>query len=521
MNGHHHEELARCLFEEANDAFLIFDLDNYRVMDVNPATQRLSGFRKKQLLDMKLQDLFGTSVEGAIEKMLAAFQTTGLFHSQEDYLLQCRNGKSLPINVSVNRIHTQPEPLGLVTVRDISERKKTEKILWSLARGTSTVVGTNFFPTLVQNIAESFGVCYAVYAQHLDFPVTHVRTLAFWAGDKLIENVEYPLEGTPCKETAAGSTTFFPRNVAQLFPDDHYLVEMSAESYCGIPLKDSSGRIMGHLAVLDTKAMEENLCDTPAFRVFAARAAAELERQAMKDRAQQLQNQLEHICRVSSMGEMASTLAHEINQPLGAIANNAQACLRGAQNGFLNSDEIIKALKEITSESIRAGEIIRRLRGFVSRKKPKKSTVQINDLIHEVIGLIDFDARNHQVNLHLELKEDLPNIQVDRIQIQQVLINLLRNGIEALEGKPAENRRVTISTSLDADEITISVIDTGKGISADEVESVFTPYVTTKPEGLGMGLSICRSIIEWHEGRISGKPGSESGMIFEFTLPVS
>jgi len=339
-------------------------------------------------------------------------------------------------------------------------------------------------------------------------------------GDKLGKNIEYDVAGTPCEKTVAGEFTYYPKNTQQLFPGDEYLVDLGVESYCGVPLKDVTGKIIGHLAVLDSKSMEENLCETPAFQIFVARAAAELERREVEDHAQQIQSQLEHVCRVSSMGEMASTLAHEINQPLGAMANNAQAAVRGIEHGRLDSSEVLNALKDITADAFRASEIIRRLREFVSRRVPRKSTVLINDLVQEVVRLIDFDARNHKVKLQLDLEERLPHIQLDRIQIQQVLINLLRNAFEAMNEIPETERRVTLGTSGNSDEITIRVTDTGKGIPEAEIKRAFEPYVTTKPEGLGMGLCISRSIVEWHGGRIFGIPNSESGMTFGFTLPL-
>ncbi|MCH7689178.1 MAG: hypothetical protein IH899_21310, partial [Planctomycetes bacterium] len=424
-----------------------------------------------------------------------------------------------PINVSVSRIHSKPKPFGLVTVRDISERKNAEMVLWSLARGASTAVGAEFFPCLVQHLALVFNARYAIVAEHLDSPVTRVRTLGFWMDDKLGDNIEYDIAGTPCEETVHSEMTFHPKNVQQLFPNDSDLINLGVESYCGVPLKNASGKTIGHLAVLDTKAMEENLCEKPSFQIFVARAAAELERLAVEDQAQQIQAQLEHVCRVTSMGEMASALAHEINQPLGAIANNAQACLRGIRNEMLDLQEVLAALEEITSEAFRASEIIRRLREFISRRTPMKSTVNVNDLIQEVVRLIDFDARNHDVKIQLDLDETIPMISLDRIQIQQVLVNLLRNAFEAMNDLDVNQRRVSVHSSFESGEIKVSVSDRGKGIPQKDVKHAFEPYVTTKPDGLGMGLCISKSIIEWHSGRISGKRNSGPGMTFGFTLP--
>ncbi|MCH7540432.1 MAG: hypothetical protein IH999_08570, partial [Proteobacteria bacterium] len=210
--------------------------------------------------------------------------------------------------------------------QEIDERKRTEYILQSIAEGTSSDLGDDFFPSLVRNLATSLNVRYAFVAECLDWPTTRVRTLAAWMGDRLGENLEYEVAGTPCAETVSGMRTFYARELQRLFPKDRVLVELGAESYCGLPVCDASGQVIGHVAVLDDKPMDDDFSDLPALRILAARAAAELHRKRAEEQSQQLSTEIAHVFRLSTMGELASCLAHEINQPLGIIANNARAC---------------------------------------------------------------------------------------------------------------------------------------------------------------------------------------------------
>jgi len=242
------------------------------------------------------------------------------------------------------------------------------------------------------------------------------------------------------------------------------------------------------------------------------------ERQNTEARLQELQSELVHISRLTAMGEMASTLAHELNQPLTAIANYLKGSVRMMQDRADDESRLIRnALEKANEQALRAGQIIRRLRNFVARGESERRTESVTKLIEEASALALVGVKEQDVEVHFELDPNADHALADRVQIQQVLINLIRNAIEAMA--ESERRVLTIATARGADNmIEIRVADTGSGISPENLEHMFQPFFSTKPHGMGVGLSICRTIIESHGGRIivSANPGG--GTVFRFTL---
>ena len=246
------------------------------------------------------------------------------------------------------------------------------------------------------------------------------------------------------------------------------------------------------------------------------------ERRAAEDEIRQSQDKLTHFARLSTMGEMATGLAHEINQPLTAIATYAQAALRFLAAGNADPADLNEALTQITQQSLRAGEVIRRLRTFVKNRETRAETVDLNRLVTEVHVLAETDARVNDLRLVLDLAPSpLPSVAADPVQIQQVLLNLVRNAIDATMECPEAPREVTIRTRLQDHEIEVSVVDHARGIPADVAAQLFNPFFTTKPSGTGLGLAISRSIIRAHQGRLGHRPSDGSGTTFYFTLPCS
>ena len=243
------------------------------------------------------------------------------------------------------------------------------------------------------------------------------------------------------------------------------------------------------------------------------------ERQQAQRRLQELQAELLHVSRLSAMGQMGSALAHELNQPLTAIVNYLQAARRiiEKERGAL-PERAADALAKAAGQAIRAGEIIRRLRQFVEKGETGYRAEDLNQVVEEASALALVGAKEQEVRLILELAPDLPPIHLDKIGVQQVVLNLVRNAVEAMAG--SAERLLTIRTSL-LTNVEVSISDTGGGLAAAVRGQLFQPFVTTKPQGMGVGLSICRSIIEAHGGHIRAEANPQGGTTFAFTLPLS
>ena len=243
--------------------------------------------------------------------------------------------------------------------------------------------------------------------------------------------------------------------------------------------------------------------------------------QRLEAQEAELRKRLLHLTRVTTVGEMASGIAHEVNQPLTAIATYAQACRRMVDAGGVETDQVSQILGRITDEALRAGEIIHRLKELVRRREGERRPWSLNALVLQVAPLAKVDARLHGVMLHLDLDVDLPPVMVDGIQIQQVLINLIRNGVDALEGEEEPEPEVVVRTRRTGrGEVRISVSDRGCGMPDAAEDELFQPFFTTKREGMGMGLSISRSIILMHGGRLWFERNVSKGTTFHFTLPT-
>jgi len=227
-----------------------------------------------------------------------------------------------------------------------------------------------------------------------------------------------------------------------------------------------------------------------------------------------------HVSRLTAIGEMSGGIAHELNQPLTAVANYAQACDR--MLGMPNPDigEIRGALKEITTQAVRAGEIIHRLRALARHDRLHSEPTDINALLGELAELIQLDARTRQVRCNLELAPHLPQISVDRAQIQQVILNLVRNSIEALETTAAPGEITVRTRRSSPGTVEIAVCDNGPGVATSIAPHLFDPFCTSKPHGTGLGLAISRTIIKTHEGSLDYRPNTPTGACFIVRLPI-
>ena len=244
-------------------------------------------------------------------------------------------------------------------------------------------------------------------------------------------------------------------------------------------------------------------------------------RRRAEEETHRLQERLTHVSRLATVGEMSAGIAHELNQPLTAVANYAQACDRLLGLPDPDIDEIRGSLKQITTQAVRAGDIIRRLRTLARNDVTKREPTDVNLLIGELTELVQLDAKTHDVHYKLELAEELPLAEVDRAQVQQVILNLVRNALEALRGSSTAPRQVILSTRLLPEgDVGIAVCDNGPGVSQAIAPRLFDPFCTSKPNGTGLGLAISRTIVKAHQGSLDYRPNVPSGACFTVRLPL-
>jgi len=266
-----------------------------------------------------------------------------------------------------------------------------------------------------------------------------------------------------------------------------------------LPLRDQNGRIMKWFGTIvdlhDWKEAQKALQTT--------------------------QTELARVSRLTTMGELAASIAHEVNQPLTAVTNNSNACLRLLADRNLEPEVLRRALEEIVADATRASSVIARIRAFIKKAPAEKKRLDINEVIQEVLALIGHELYENRVLLERQLRTSLPLVLGDRVQLQQVVLNLIMNGIEAMASVTSRTRSLWVQSGVEeSGNILVAVADSGPGLGS-EADRVFTPFFTTKAHGMGMGLSISRSLIEDHRGQLWAAPNCPHGTVFCFTLPTA
>lgn len=318
------------------------------------------------------------------------------------------------------------------------------------------------------------------------------------------------------------------RNVSLLMPSPH---REQHDEYIARYLRTGERRIVGIGRVVagqrrdgSTFPMELAVGEVKQgdHRLFTGFVRDISERQRTRQRLQELQAELSHVSRVSEMGQMASALAHEINQPLAAASNYLQAAKRlGARRDPAQAALIDEALDKAAGQVERASQILRRLRTFIRKGEPELAPEDVAKLIEEGSAIALVGARERGVTVRLQAAARLPAVLVDKIQIQQVIVNLMRNAVEAMEQSPRRELTLEAALATENGPVIVRIVDTGPGLAPDVARRLFQAFVTTKPQGMGVGLSICRSIVEGHGGTLRAEPNPGGGTIFSFTLPLA
>jgi len=311
-------------------------------------------------------------------------------------------------------------------------------------------------------------------------------------------------------------------------PHRHIAASAGYRALQSTPILSRVGEFLGVLSTHFRRPHHPPLRELRFTDLYARYAAEIIERRRLETARQQveeaLQNtraQLAHVSRATSMGELAASIAHEVNQPLTAVINNSNACLRLLADHNLKPEVLSRALLEIVADSTRASAVIARIRAFIKKAPAERNELDLNELIQEVLALTNHELSEHEVLLERELAISLPQVLADRVQLQQVLLNLFMNAVEAMAAVTNRPRILRVQSRVDEfGDVLIAVRDSGTGLGMDR-DRVFGPFFTTKANGIGMGLTISRSIIEAHGGRLWAEPNSPEGAAFCFTLPAA
>ena len=488
------EERHRLVVETATDAVISID-DSGAILFANHAAMRIFGYDPTELIGKPLTILMPEYMRKLHENGFGRYLATGQrhFNWQGTELTALRkNGQEFPVEISFGELIRGGHKVFTGFIRDTSERKQAENKLRASERTLRELTET--IPQMLWSAAADGAIDYC-NQRVLDYTGLSAEQVqgAGWMKTVHQDDVD--------KMARAWSAT-----VSSGQPFQHEFRCLRAEDrtyrWCisrALPLRDRSGRIIKWFGtVVDLHDWKEA-------------------QQAL----QMTQAELARVSRLTTMGELAASIAHEVNQPLTAVTNNGSACLRLLANHNLGPEVLRRVLEEIVADGTRASAVVARIRAFIKKAPAEKSQLDINEVIQEVLALACHELQKYRVLVECQLTMALPIVLADRVQLQQVLLNLIMNAIEAMAAITDRPRELRIQSQLDeGGDVLVGVRDSGTGFGL-EADHVFTPFFTTKAHGMGMGLSISRSLVESHGGRLWATPNSPCGAVFSFTLPVA
>jgi two-component system, LuxR family, sensor kinase FixL len=467
------EALKAAMMEASLDSIVTLNRRG-EIIELNPTAERALGFTRNETMGWVFGDSCVAPTDRErfrqlLDESRRARRTGGEPPARRELTAVRMNGTPVPVELSIVPINLDREIFYTLYIHDISKRKEAEREIQSLAR----FAGESPNPILRVNRDGIIG-----YANPASAPLL----AALGAAQGQSVPADWAAEMLKALETGEA------REREGDFGDQVYAILFA-------PIRE-----LGYVNIYA--------------RDITAVHRAEQE-------ARQHQAELVHVCRLSTMGEVATGMAHELNQPLSAIANYANGASRRLQGGVGDPAELVDAMGQITTQARRASEIIRRLRALVGRQPPSRSEVDLNQLVREVCSFVEFDTAKLEVQVVLDLAVGRIPVDVDLVQIEQVLLNLVRNALDALEEVPAGGRTLTVRTRSGDEDAEVRVEDNGPGIPPNRIGRLFEPFFTTKGNGMGMGLAISQTIVEGHEGRLwaESTPGVQT--VFHVTLPVA
>jgi len=480
------------LLYAAVDGMIVIDARGL-VQVYNKACERLFGYAPDEVLGKNVKMLMPPPYREQHDGYLDHYHTTRerrIIGIGREVVGRRKNGSTFPMYLSVGEGEVNGEELFVGIIHDISERKVSEQTIRDREATLRSVLETS--PDAIIMIDEHGAI--------QSFNAAAVRLFDYTADDVIGKNVTV-LMPTPYREQ-----------------HDQYLSNYRAtgeKRIIGIGRIVVGQRRDGSTFPMELAVGEISVGER---RVFTGFIRDITDRQDSDRRFRDLQAELLHVSRLSAMGEMSAAIAHELNQPLTAMSNYVKAARRTLEGiEHPQTAKIQDLMDKAAAQTLRAGQIIRRLRDFVEKGETYRSGESLNKVVEEAMALAIVGAAEAGIKVDVEFVEGISDVSMDKIQIQQVVLNLIRNAIDAMQGVPA--KKLTIKTVEDADGAVVSVSDTGPGLAEEVAARLFQPFVTTKEGGMGIGLSVCRSIVEAHGGRIWATPNAGAGVTFQFSLP--
>jgi len=528
------EENYRLLVETAPDAVISID-EHGAILFANPATMRIFGYDPTELIGKPLTILMPEFLRKLHEKGFSRYLATGQRHIdwQGTELTALRNnGLQFPVEISFGEVSRDGHKVFTGFIRDISERKQAEDMRAAHARQIAVRADVSMAFGKEESLKIILRECSEAIVRHLDAAFARIWTLSddgkmleLQASAGMYTHLDGPHSHIPMGQFKIGviAQERKPHLTNDVLNDPRISNREWAEkegmaSFAGYPLSVGD-RTIGVLAMFSRKQLTPDTTETLASG--ADLIAQGIERKRAQEALQMTQAELARVSRLTTMGELAASIAHEVNQPLTAVANNSNACLRLLAADNLKPEVLHRALEEIVADGNRASAVVARIRGFIKKEPAEKNRLDINDVIQEVLTLADRELYENRVLLERQLTKALPMVLADRVQMQQVLLNLVMNGIEAMNAVIDRPRSLRVESRVDeSGDVLVAVRDSGTGLGS-EADRIFTPFFTTKANGTGMGLSISRSLVESHGGRLWATPNFPIGAVFSFTLPVS
>ncbi len=531
------EAQYRLVVETATDAVISMN-ERGQIVFVNPATEKIFGYASSEVIAQPLTILMPEPMRARHEAGFRRYLATGTRHLDwrgAELVGRRKDGEEFPIEAAFGEIVRNGQRHFTGWVRDISERKQAEAILAARASQALVRADVNLAFAKGDNLRAVLQACAESVVRHLDVAVAHVWTLdkdrevlELAAGAGLYTHLDgahsrVPLGQLEIGLIAAERTLLVTNDVLNdpRIGDKTWARSQGIVAFAGHPLIVED-RVVGVIAMFSKSSLSANTIDV--LGSVADAIAHGIERKRAEDALRSTQMELARVARFTTMAALSASIAHEVTQPLSAIITNGDACLRLLAPDKPNLDETRLALASIIKDGKRAFDVVARVRALLKKSDGERTPLDLGQLIREVLVLVQPEVTKHGIVLRTSLSDDLPPVLGDRIHLQQVVLNLMTNSIEAMRDVADRSRELMVRAhryEVGAGVgVRVAVEDTGAGFEQANGERLFQALYTTKPDGLGMGLSISRSIVQAYQGRLWGTRNVGHGATFQFVLPA-